>query len=309
MEATGVLIVDDERRTCEMLSNVLAEEGFRVETAVDGAQALSKLQKGRFSAVLTDLKMPGMGGMELLRSIREKNPYIAVMIMTGYPSVETMRESMQLLGDDYVSKPVDPTDLTRAIKAAVKQHELSYECDQLAREMQDKRLEGRESSSLELIRAMRVPHDSLNELAAETVKTATAVVDAEAATLALLSEDERELVLMASLLRAEGVVRPERQVTPLHLHPHQEAIKRKELITYKPGQLGTDGSRLQNIGRAHVAVPLLYKQKALGILAVYDAIYEAGPAAIRPPQEVLLRLVARKAAHAVELRRFLEARN
>ncbi|MDC0723491.1 sigma-54-dependent transcriptional regulator [Nannocystis bainbridge] len=105
--APRILIVDDEPSARSALTALLREEGYEVQSAADGYKALGRTDEWRPDIVLTDVKMPALGGIELLARLRERLPEVAVVIMSGFGSVEGAVEAMQLGADDYLSKPLD----------------------------------------------------------------------------------------------------------------------------------------------------------------------------------------------------------
>ncbi|OGU08128.1 MAG: Fis family transcriptional regulator [Gemmatimonadetes bacterium RBG_16_66_8] len=126
-----ILIVDDELSVRKSLEEWFLEDGFAVETAEDGTAALRKMDAGPFDIMLIDLKMPGMDGITLQKRVREIDPTAAIIILTAYASVQTAVEALKLGAFDYVTKPVDPDELTSTVRNALKQRELAEENLQL----------------------------------------------------------------------------------------------------------------------------------------------------------------------------------
>ena len=114
-----VLIVDDEKTIRETLQDIFTREGFKVETARDGREALDIIEKEKFALVITDLKMPGYGGMDLYESVLKKHAYLKdkIIILTGDVFSEDVREFLNGSGCPYVLKPFEPKKL---IEMAVK---------------------------------------------------------------------------------------------------------------------------------------------------------------------------------------------
>jgi DNA-binding NtrC family response regulator len=129
MSAT-VLIVDDERTLARAVKAFLIESGYEAEVAPDAEQALGRLETLRPDVVFSDMRLPGMNGIELLRRIREFDPAIAVIIMTAYGTIEGAVEAVKLGAFDYLKKPVDLEELKlladRALEHSHLQLELSY---------------------------------------------------------------------------------------------------------------------------------------------------------------------------------------
>jgi two-component system, NtrC family, response regulator AtoC len=125
-----VLIVDDERTLARAVRAFLVESGYDAEVASDGEQALGMLETLRPDVVFSDMRLPGMNGVELLRRIREFDPSIVVVIMTAYGTIEGAVEAVKLGAFDYLKKPVDLEELKlladRAREHSQLQLELSY---------------------------------------------------------------------------------------------------------------------------------------------------------------------------------------
>ena len=116
--AEKVLIVDDDKAFLQVLSERMRHRGMEVSTAESAAAALQLLEKESYDAVLLDLMMPEMGGIEALQIMRRKQPEIQVIFLTGHPSVSKGVEAMKLGAMDFIPKPVDMSELTEKIQAA-----------------------------------------------------------------------------------------------------------------------------------------------------------------------------------------------
>jgi DNA-binding NtrC family response regulator len=127
MSKRKILIVDDEVSVRQSLQEWFLEDAFDVETAEDGAVALRKMDAGPYDIILLDLKMPGMDGITVQKRIRDVDKDACIIILTAYASVETAVEALKLGAFDYVTKPVDPDDLSNLVKNALRQRELSEE--------------------------------------------------------------------------------------------------------------------------------------------------------------------------------------
>lgn len=115
----SLLIVDDETIVRDSLSKWFREEGYDVGAAASASEALTRLAEQRWDLALVDIKMPGTDGIELQRRIREINPEMAVIIMTGYASVETAVQALKSGAYDYVTKPFDPEDIAHTVSNAL----------------------------------------------------------------------------------------------------------------------------------------------------------------------------------------------
>ncbi len=112
-----ILVADDEEGLREFLSDALEDDGHRVVAAADGEEALRRLRAQGFDLVITDLKMPGLSGLDLLRRIRAEQPETEVVVMTGFGTVESAVEAMKLGAYDYLQKPISSPRELRLLAA------------------------------------------------------------------------------------------------------------------------------------------------------------------------------------------------
>lgn len=115
-----ILVVDDEEGMREFLGILLQKEGYQVETAQSGEEALARLGKDRFELVITDLKMPKMSGIEVLNRIKEKDPDVGVVLITAYASTETAVDAMRGGAFDYLAKPFDVEEMKEVVRGALR---------------------------------------------------------------------------------------------------------------------------------------------------------------------------------------------
>jgi two-component system response regulator (stage 0 sporulation protein F) len=111
-----ILIVDDEKDFCTVLSDSLSQDRYRVFTALNGKMALQLAKKEKPDLMLLDIKMPGMDGIEVLRKTKKMKKEIVVIMFTAYGTLETARKAMKLGAYDYVTKPVDLLLLKSLVK-------------------------------------------------------------------------------------------------------------------------------------------------------------------------------------------------
>src|SRR5690554_1188329 len=132
-----ILIVDDEKIVRESLFHWFEEEGYEVDTAESGEEALKKFEKGKFDLFLVDMKMPGMSGLELLKKIKENDPDSIVILITAFASVPTAIKALKDGAYDYVTKPVDPDELAHLVKNALEQKSLKTENEMLKENIEE----------------------------------------------------------------------------------------------------------------------------------------------------------------------------
>jgi len=122
-----ILVVDDEQNIRRMLNRVLSSEGFIVKEAINGLEALKRLEEEDYSLVLLDLKMPGLNGIETLKKIRELDINLPIIMISAYGSISEAVEAMKLGALDYLIKPFDIEELKIIVERAIKQYELRVE--------------------------------------------------------------------------------------------------------------------------------------------------------------------------------------
>ena len=129
--ADRVLVVDDERHNREGLAKILEKAGHDVVAAATGEEALVALQDGEFDLVVTDLRMIGIGGIEVLKAAKQHASEPEVILLTAYGTVESAVEAMKLGAYDYLTKPVDPERLVHLVAKALEYKALRHEVRQL----------------------------------------------------------------------------------------------------------------------------------------------------------------------------------
>jgi len=122
-----LLVVDDERSMRELLSIVLRREGYDVTLAENGRRAIELLERGRFDLLVSDIKMPDMTGVDVLRAAKRIDPDILGIMITAFASADTAIEAMRLGAHDYLSKPFDVDELKMKVRNALEQRHLRQE--------------------------------------------------------------------------------------------------------------------------------------------------------------------------------------
>jgi DNA-binding NtrC family response regulator len=143
--------VDDERSIREGLAKALKRMGHKAITTDNGQDGLEEFAEGGYDVVFLDLKMPGMDGMEVLVRLRDVDPEVIVVIITGYPSIETVLKAFRLGAYDYLPKPFSPQEVRIITARAEERRRLGFENEQLRR-----RLEAVESDSHVISRSARM---------------------------------------------------------------------------------------------------------------------------------------------------------
>ncbi len=117
MEHPSILVVDDELLIRDLLYDFFQDQGWDIAVAESGEQALEILQEKKIDVLLTDLRMPAMDGMALTGQVRKNFPCLPVVIMTGYPSVESAVSALRNKVADYITKPFNVNELYKRVES------------------------------------------------------------------------------------------------------------------------------------------------------------------------------------------------
>jgi DNA-binding NtrC family response regulator len=119
METKKALVIDDEQIVLDSVSKILTEEHYSVEVSLSGRQGRDMALEADYDIILTDIRMPDMGGMRVLRDIKRAKPALPVVIITGYATVRSAVQAMKLGAADYIEKPFTPDQLLKAVASAL----------------------------------------------------------------------------------------------------------------------------------------------------------------------------------------------
>jgi len=130
-----VLVVDDEPKICHLIEELLKLEGYQVDVSFSGMDALQMLKRDDYQMMLTDLKMPGIDGLELIKKAKVESPEIRAIMVTGYATVDTAVQSLRHGVDDYITKPFNIFELKKAVKQTLHTRQVAMENAQLLKDL------------------------------------------------------------------------------------------------------------------------------------------------------------------------------
>ena len=160
-----ILIVDDEELLCRLLAQRLTSEGYVCVTANNGREALSHFYKDTFSLIISDIKMPEMDGIELLKRVRNLNPKMMVIMVTAYPEIDMAVEAMHLGAYDFIIKPADLDLILLSVKKALEKKRLEEELEAYHKNL-ERLVEERTAKLQHAYRVLKKAHlDSVKVLA------------------------------------------------------------------------------------------------------------------------------------------------
>jgi DNA-binding response OmpR family regulator len=272
-----ILIVDDNAELCSLLKHGLAPLGCEMTFAHDGPQALQLLETGLFNLAILDLMLPQLGGIQVLRHIREQRSDIEIIMLTAFASLETAVEALRLGAYDYINKPFRMDNLQTAVKRALEKQHMTR----------------RLAAIYDLNREMALSLD-VNQVATTVLDIVKRVIGFNVCGLWLIDAEQNELYCLAAYGSQEQeatrfpldsergiIVAAARSGETLHI------LDTREDYRYIP--VGTTN-------RSELAVPLQVKGCAVGVLNVESA--EAN--AFSPADVQLFSILAAQAAVAVE---------
>jgi len=230
-----ILIVDDEINARDGLRKALERPEWAIETAPDGKEAMEKLQQRSFDLMLTDIRMPRMGGMELLRHAREQWPEMDVMVITAYGEVKNAVEAMKTGACDYLQKPIDLDEIELKVERLFDQRRLSMENEQLWKDH-------RERSGLGQITGESAAMHNLFEDIRKVASARTTVL--------ITGETGSGKELVARAIH-DLSPRKERPFWPMHCAAFSETLLESELFGHERGSF--TGAIRQKKGRFELA--------------------------------------------------------
>jgi len=231
----AILVVDDELSVRDSLDHWFRRDGFRTGTAKDATEALKRLEEDSWDLVLLDIKMPGVDGLELQKRIREIDPELLVVMITAYATVETAVRALKQGAFDYVTKPVDPDELSHLVHKALEQRRLRAENLQLRRKIEH-------MSSLE-----RIVGDSPQMVKVCEMIRSVATSDA---TVLIRGESGTGKELVAQAIHAASR-RRYFPIVPINCGALSESLLESELFGHEKGAF--TGAQFRRKGRLEMA--------------------------------------------------------
>jgi DNA-binding response OmpR family regulator len=293
MTTERVLLIDDEPDVIELCQRALEQEGFEVKGALNGEEGLRLFSEGDFDLILLDVKLPDRDGLDVLSTVQEMDPEMAVIIISGYGTMEMAIRALKLGAQDFLLKPFTPKQLVTSMQKVLERRRLIQE---------NLRLKAR-LPILEISKALmaEVNLQRLVQLALETVQQ---TLGAGRVSLMLLDEERQELSISAALGLPDEVVTSTRVKVGQGLA--SLAVQRKEPILL-PEQAEDDSSIQALMTRSDVGpaicMPLMLKDRVLGVLNVSRPL---GAAAFRQDDVDLLSILGGQIAVAIENARLFE---
>lgn len=269
-----ILVIDDEKRMCDSLEALLTDSGYEVVTFQESDRAAEEIKTGRFDLIISDIKMPGMSGLDLLRVARKIDPQALVVLMTAYGSLESALEAINQGAYDYLLKPVEYPQLELVIKRGLEKRRLGRAKSYLLTELQDKNREL--SDRLEEINALYQAGKSLvstielKELLSTIISLATGVLRAKIGSIMLLDEEGKHLSIAAAIGLDKEVIRITRLPIGSSIAGYVAESKEPLFVSnVEKDHRFKRENREERYGRASLlSVPLMVKQRVIGVINI-----------------------------------------
>ena len=289
-----ILVVDDERHIREVLSDLLVSEGYAVHAVEHGRAALEELRREQYGLVITDLKMPVMGGVELLNQIKQQNIKVVTIIMTAHGTIETAIDTMKNGAYDYILKPFKIDEMVLLVQRALEKRRLERENIQLKEALGHFQISEAMSSTLSLERVLQM-----------IVGYAQREVEANGVSLILCNRDNGDLRSELAVIDVPGIGTEDLDgmldydaILRELEYGRDVLLSRKDLITYLKNEIPA-AKMLQSM----VSVPLAMRGKITGMLNVFSF---ADGMEFHEGQRKALYILASRAANAIENARLHE---
>ena len=281
-----MLVVDDEKFIRDIIADFLGLEGYLVGTAEDGAGAVRELERARYDMVISDLKMPNMGGLDLLHEVVRAHPETLTVIMTGYGTVETAIDAMKRGAYDYILKPFKVEEIVHVVQRGLEKRRLSAENLRLREALSLYKVTEAIAASLSLEEVVATLADSaLTEVRADLVGVWLAQDGRGFFQRQLRVDSELELGPAEDLgeLDCDSVSQRLRSGQPLLEH----GIRAREQFVRQPARPVS----------SLCIVPLKMRDRLLGFVALVSV---SGHKRFDEGQRKLLSIIASRAAAAIE---------
>jgi response regulator RpfG family c-di-GMP phosphodiesterase len=285
-----VLVVDDEKFIRDIIADFLGMEGYIVRTAEDGSSAVSELERARYDMVISDLKMPRMGGLDLLKEVSKTHPDTLTVIMTGFGTVETAIDAMKRGAYDYILKPFKVEEVVHIVQRGLEKRRLTAENLRLREALSLYKVSEAIAASLSLDEVIATLTDgALNEVRADTV--ATWLDDGEGGFF------QRSIVAASAVPQGEELGLLDRAAIAERLKSGAPVVEHgaraRELFSEHPAR------QVSSLA----VVPLKMRDRLMGWIAVISLTasrrFDEG-------QRKLLSIIASRAAAAIENARLYE---
>ena len=292
MDKERILVVDDEKVILDILKKSFEFWGYSCEAAQDGRSALETVRSnGFYNLLITDLKMPDLGGMEVLKAVKKYNPYIEVIVLTGYPAVESAVEALKVGASDYLAKPFNLEEMRKTVTRCLERQKFNIRHIELSELM----------SLFEVSRTISAFSD-FEKLLTKILDSALEITKAKNGSLLLLDQDTNQLKIKVARGLSEEVINS--TSIPVGVGISGTVVKEnKPLIgsIEEFAKLHKDPARRYESKSSSeptfVSIPIESQNRVLGVINVSDKV---SGESFTEREQTLLSILAGQAAVAIE---------
>lgn len=275
MSEGNVLVIDDEETMCNLLRDILVQEGYQVTTAQKAKDGLKIIQNNSFDLTITDLKLPDMDGIEITKKVKDLDIDNMVVVITGYPSFETVREALRSGAYGYITKPFNLEEIFFTVKRAIEFRRLKLANKRLMRELEDKNV-SLEKKVEERTRDLKQLYRSTQAAYMATVRALAQAIDAKDHYTHSHSESVTKyaLIIAKKLNFSQEDIKTLREACQLHdlgkIGVHDYILNKTEKLTKKEWE----EVRLHSLRGAEILEPLSFLDEVTTLIKQHHERYD-----------------------------------
>ena len=277
MAEGNVFVIDDELVVCELLSDLLKDRGYVVRYALSGEEGIKEYKESNFDVIMTDLRLPDMDGIKVLEAIRTYDPDSVVIIITGYPSFETVQAALRQGAYDYITKPFNIEEISFVIRRAVAFKNLAVENKRLMKELEEHNLKLEErvkERTQELTVLYRIGRDMSSTLKLDVVleiivDRMSKILDSEICSILLLDPKAKELSIRCARGLDEKIIHNTKMKMGESISgwvvEHKEAVLVEDIeADYRFAKKNEEKYYTHSL----ISVPLVVKDEVIGVINI-----------------------------------------
>jgi len=273
----NIIVIDDEVRMCESLKTLLEIDGYRVNIFTESEKAAISIRKGGYDLVITDIKMPGLSGLDLLKTARETDPYLEVILMTGYASLQSAKDAVDQGAFSYLTKPLEFKELKIAVARSLEKRQIALEKESLLAELtkMNSVLEQKLSEIDALYSAGTILATTidLTEALSQILSLAIDVIGAKIGSVMILNPDQRELYIGAACGLSKEIIQNTRLKLGSSISGYVAETGEPLIIEdIEKDQMFSRINRQHYESKSLISVPLKYKGNILGVINLNNKV-------------------------------------
>ena len=272
-----ILVIDDEETISNLLNDYLSEIGYSITVARNGDEAIREINKGGFDIIITDIKMPDINGIELLKAARTIDPNAVIIVITGYATIETTQEAIRLGAYDYIIKPFQMEEIKFVVKKGIEtkrlilsQQSLTQQLKELNIQLEQKVKEKTERLSLLYTVGKEISSRlDIDEVLRILVNRTVQILDSETISLLLLEDNTNELVIKCAIGLDDDIIK-ETRIGLGEKISGWVAQNRKPILVkdIAKSPLFSRKSDEKYYTSSLISAPLIFEDKLLGVINV-----------------------------------------